>query len=610
MNKLKSYKREVRNLLWIFLATIIVLVLHCKFEIIEGSGSSAVVHFTSKLSRSFASGSLTDIFVWAAAYFMVRYVSLRDKAIDGWTAVLSAVFSVLYVLSRSYMGFWAADFLVKNEYQIFLSVFCMIGFLVLFYFCIRTLFIYIDGHAGIFVREHIGKNAAQNFLLYSFLVIMVCWLPWTLMNYPGSFCPDSQGQLVRFFGDSPFTAHHPPLSTYIMGSLVVVGDFFVDKNFGCYLYLLLQACSGAWIFSFGIKKLYEAGLRLRYCSLIVLFYALTPLWGCFVQWYEKDLLYAEAATLFLIHLIDVTIRKECKTRDALLLLFTGGYASLLRNNGIYAVLPALFVLALYMEKQFRKAVWISFFATMSLYCCFVKVLYPSVLGIENGSVAEALSIPFQQTARYVSSYGDEVTEYEKSVIDSVLDYESLAEKYYPIISDPVKSTYKEDSSKLSEYFKVWFQMFWKHPETYISAFLNGAYGYIAPVQADTEAGILMDYGDHFSYLTGIGIHRVFDELPTHIFAYVREAGMRIPLIKYLTMPGLYSWVVLICTTALLKRKKYGALIIFIPEFMNILVCIASPLSNAIRYELPVVAAAPLLIGWTYFLLFKGYQQSG
>ncbi|MBD5521800.1 MAG: hypothetical protein HDR03_11400 [Lachnospiraceae bacterium] len=602
----KKYKAEARKIGYLFLAAAVVLVLHCKIQIIEAYDSSAseVVHFIGKLSNFFTSYNLTDLFVWAAAYFMIRYVSLRDRSVDKWSALLSALFSVSYVLSNSYMTFNSTAFLTRNRYQLFLSGFCMYGFFVLFYFCIRMILIFLDEHSGIFVREHAAQNLRVRFLPISFSVILLCWLPWILMNYPGSFCPDSQAQLRQFFGDATFTAHHPPLSTYIMGTLVVIGDFLVDKNFGCFLYLLLQTCMGAWVFSAGVKKLYVVGLRFRYCFLMILFYALAPFWGCFVQWYEKDLLYTEAATLFLIHLIDIVIKRECTKRDAEILAAAGVLASLLRNNGIYAVLPVILLLAFYVGRRFRKAIWISLFCTILIYGCFVKIIFPSVLGIKNGSVKEALSIPFQQTARYVVAYGDEVTEYEKDVIDSVLDYDSLVEKYDPVISDPVKGMYKEDGSKLPEYFKVWFQMFLKHPGIYISAVLNGSYGYIAPVQTNIEAGILTDFGERYSYLTGIGIHRIFDELPTSVFTYIRNIGLNVPLVKYLSMPGMYSWITMTCAVIFLKEKKYGFLIILVPEFMNILVCIASPLSNAIRYELPVAAAVPLLIGWTYILGFK------
>jgi len=42
--------------------------------------------------------------------------------------------------------------------------------------------------------------------------------------------------------------------------------------------------------------------------------------------------------------------------------------------------------------------------------------------------------------------------------------------------------------------------------------------------------------------------------------------------------------------------------------MVILICIASPLSTAIRYELPVAAAFPFMIGWTLYFVKDSAQS--
>lgn len=97
---------------------------------------------------------------------------------------------------------------------------------------------------------------------------------------------------------------------------------------------------------------------------------------------------------------------------------------LLRNSGLYELLPVLLVLALYLKRTDRRRLLLSLCAVLAIYSGVTKGLYPS-LGIEEGSIKEALSIPFQQTALYVNRFPDEVTEEEKLVIDSVLDYDRL-----------------------------------------------------------------------------------------------------------------------------------------------------------------------------------------
>lgn len=39
---------------------------------------------------------------------------------------------------------------------------------------------------------------------------------------------------------------------------------------------------------------------------------------------------------------------------------------------------------------------------------------------------------------------------------------------------------------------------------------------------------------------------------------------------------------------------------FVPVLINILVCIASPVNGLLRYAMPVIASAPLLLAFTVF----------
>ena len=173
--------------------------------------------------------------------------------------------------------------------------------------------------------------------------------------------------------------------------------------------------------------------------------------------------------------------------------------------------------------------------------------------------------------------------------------------YDPVIADPVKYYYR--GAELGEYFKVWFQMFWKHPGCYVSAFINKGYGYLAPVSQNIEAWIGLE-SDYTAYDVEMGIHHVFTPELSYALGQIWNLSMMLPLVRYLCTPGLYTWIMLVLALLLWKNQKYGGLILFVPSIMNVLVCLASPLASAIRYEMPTVAAVPLLIGWTYYSLHE------
>lgn len=597
MNERKC-ERQIKSMLRLIYSAVVLLALNCKMECVVGGEDSILLNGIYKLYHSFSSHDFLDILIVVAVYVLISYVDKQDKRWDKQTAGFAVFLSVIYVVSMSYSKYDSAVFLFENSFQILLSGICIVGYCLIIYYSLRLLMITVHNSLKSYNRISSGSFWNKYLWLISFLIIFICWLPWILMNYPGTSAPDDSAQLAQFFGDSVFTAHHPPLSTYIMGITMIAGKSMLDYNFGFFLYILMQTILGALIFSYSIKKLYELGIRLAYCMVGVSFYALLPLWGGTVQARGKDLLYTEVIALFVIYLVNVIVKKQCGIKEGIELFVAGLLASLLRNNGIYAVLPTIIILLLYLKNSDRKRMLVVMCSTVFVYMGIVKILYPC-LGIQSGSVKEALSIPFLQTARYVDMYGDEVTEYEKEVISSVLDYEAL-ETYNPKHADSVKNTYKMDDSKLPQYFKVWFQMFLKHPGCYVSALLNKGGGYLAPVDVGFPAPIGTEQNE---YVASIGVNNPFGDKFADLFVHFEYASMEMPFVKFFCMAGTYTWIVLICIWLLIKKKRYDGILLFIPEIMNIIVCIASPTWH-IRYALPLIAVVPLMIGWTYYQIME------
>ena len=148
----------------------------------------------------------------------------------------------------------------------------------------------------------------------------------------------------------------------------------------------------------------------------------------------------------------------------------------------------------------------------------------------------ALSIPFQQTALYVKTCGDEVTEEERAVIDSVLDYDKLGQ-YNPVLSDPVKTTYRFDDSKLPEYFRVWFQMFLKHPGIYVEAFLLKSYGFFAPYDQSFDP-LIITYTE--PKMTELGFTHPLGEAGVAVLNSFKNLNISSRLGYVFLMPGLYA----------------------------------------------------------------------
>lgn len=581
----------------LFQATASVFIV---FTINFGSGiivgadrtDAVLLNFVSKFSSSFMTYNFVDILAFIGIYLLIRYVDARSERVDRSGIILSLLLSFLYVVATGIRATNDSTALFGNSFQLFATIFTFLGYFCLFYFLFEFLMIRLQMLSAKPVETEKEGWLSKHLLLYSFLIIFLFWLPWILMNYPGSFSGDATAQLNQFMFDE-INSHQPVFSTFIMGMLVEAGTAVADSNFGAFLYLLLQTVLGAFVFAYSIQKLRELGTGRKGCLLALVFYAVTPIWGLFAQWYEKDLLYAELAFLHVILMTDIIRFRKFRLRDAFVLGTIGLLVSLLRNNGIYVVVPACIVLALYLSKAERHRMTGVVILTLVVYCSITHFLYPA-FGIEKGSAGDALSLPFQQTARYVVYYGKEVTSKEQADIEAVLDYSALPEVYDPTCADSVKTHYSGDDAALPAYIKTWLVMGLKHPGVYFDALVNFSYGYLGPTEQNIEPDISFEYDPQ---TLNLGFYRIFGELPTEYFYYFVQAAVRLPFIRYLTMPGLYTWIVLAAAAALIRNRKFSGIILLIPEFLDILICIASPLCNAMRYELPVAAAAPLLIGW-------------
>ena len=587
---------KIRNIL---LAVIVTLTLQCTFEVyVGGYADSSLVNGLSKLCGAFHTLDYVDLLSFAAVLLLFREVKKREVGTDVATLLLSAILSFLLVVCISFQKYDSAIFLWGNSFQLLLSFFCMAGFTALLYPVLRLAYFWLEQ------AQLSPEPCKKHFQLVGFCVIALSWLFWILLNYPGTTSGDGLVQLKQFLGEQEWGAAHPPISSAILGACFVLGRAIADANFGFFLYCLLQTLVGAYAFSLSMKKLQELGISWKWCAVGILFFALTPFWGTYAQWFEKDLLYAEMTLLQAVYLMTVLKKKECVGRDAAGLVVFSVLSCLLRNNGIYAIAPALLLLAICLKGKDRRRAFLVLLATVAVYELITVAGYRVLIDVGKPAASEGLSVPFQQTARYVCEYEDEVTEYERQVIDDTLRFDGM-KNYEPRISDPIKILYH--GGELGPYMKIWAQMFFKHPGCYVAAFINKGYGYLAPVEPNIEAWIQMEYPE---YAQEQGIYHPFPIQTSEFLLQLWRLSMRLPLVKYLCMPGGYTWILVILAFFLWKKKRYRAMILLVPSFVNVLVCLASPMANAIRYELPTVAAVPLLIGWTVYSLHTTDGQPG
>lgn len=539
-----------------------------------------------------------------------NYKQYKSKSI--W--VLSTLFSFFMIFGHSYRMINSWNFVVGNIQSVLYSLISFIGLFLFFSTALQILFELIRNTKFKEANEVSQNKFIRLFhkhpFLISIIIILLCWLPYIVAFYPAILTPDSSFQIKQFYHipnkysdyvvlldpNVIITNHHPFIHTILLGICTKIGQFIGSFNIGLFFYSMIQVLLLSSVLAYTIAYMKKLKISLWIQILSLMIYAFVPAFPFYAMTALKDTIFTPLVILYIIVLYDIVRNKnEQKTSIknmlgiALLMLLI----SLFRNNGIYVVLlsfPLLFFLKSNHKKQYLLILLLVIFS----YIGYSNLLLPT-LKITPGSIREVLSIPFQQTARYVSIYRDELSNEEVTTIDKALTISTLAQRYQPEVADPVKNGFNRYTTKaeLGQYFNVWVQELFKHPNVYMEATMNNTYGYFYPVatrwyiHSKLERTITEDgFQYHYNHLS-----KLRKELTT-----IGKEFPSVPVVGLVSHIGTYTWLLLIMAGYLIHRKKYQHLIFLAPAFITLLVCVASPINTYFRYALPFIFGMPIMIG--------------
>lgn len=502
------------------------------------------------------------------------------------------LFSINILIAISFKKYDDFSYIFGNVWNIAKSIVLTAGYTLLFGILLHKLYTYVEN-----TRCNLEKTPSYWLVtIVSFFILLLCYIPYLYVFYPCSINSDSTDQLAQFFGVVEISNHHPYFSTLLMGWLAKIGIQMGNPPFGIFLYVILQTLVLAFAFAYTLGIMVKWKLPWKFTIAFAVFYGVMPFWGGYAQLVIKDTLYTAVMVLFVTLFLDLLL--ECKTGAValykmLILVIIGLLTSLLRNNGIYAVAPALLGGVIFAWKKRNRYVWLAgFLVCMGLYFVWGSVILPAN-NVKEGSIREALSIPFQQTARYIREYPDEVTPEEHAAISAVLDYERIGNEYLSTVADPVKNTYKEpedETGALARYFKHWFLMFFKHPSVYFEATVANSYYYFCANVVECMGPIYVNFihpDDRTAFLE-LTAPEENAELRTALTKYT-EGFRDLPLLRFLYSEGLYTYMLIGMIGFLFFVRKKRYIVGLIPNMMGVLVCIASPVQGNVRYFLPVMA---------------------
>lgn len=515
-------------------------------------------------------------------------------------AFFSICFGILNILSLSLFSFDSWHMI--SSFPV-LAVISSAGLAVLFYTAGIYFFDFLD--SGILLKKENNSPLPGKFfdfydkhtVLAVFLIILICSLPWHILYYPGFVFWNARMQIRQTLGIDFYQIdqHDPLLSTFLIGGLFRLGSFLRNAELGIYLYILFQTLAVSFIFALCAGRIKKMKTGYPFQAAAIFFFAA---FGGFLSiWVIKDYLYGSFLVLFTMQTADLLSAQRYAGRQQIILYGLAFFIlCMLRHNGIYIALPASAALLFTLPKKTSVKIGSLVLAGSVLFVLLTKVVFPA-MNFKEGSRREALSVPFQQTARYLKYHQDEVTEEEKSVIGHILDTSLISQVYTPGLSDPVKKTYKltgklQENQFVKDYFKIWIKMFFKHPGTYLQAFMANNFGYyaftphFAAVQPEPFDNILIIEHPGWTY-------------PLRQFiGFLYSKSWTVPFLQLFWTPSFYTWLLLLCCAFILIKRNPKKLIPFLPAGLSILVCLLSPVNGLLRYYLPVIMCMPFLLAFT------------
>ena len=487
------------------------------------------------------------------------------------------------------------------------------GWLIVFFLLAGPVLMLYDGLG--FLQEGEPRSRVfglfrKHVFLFSFLLILFGWAAWLVCFYPASMEWDVYDPILRFLRIWPPNDHHPWFYACVVGGAYRLGIRLGDKNIGIFLYVVIRAIFMAAVYARCVSSLHKSRLPLPLTVFFALFFAVTPVWGSYAKHAFKDTIGAATFCWFILVLTEI-IRQIAKDRlkaaRCLEYAAAGLAASLFRKNSIFIVVPVTLLLAAVMLKRKQKFRLVAV-VLMGVFCFELYQGYIfHVVGVEKGNIVEALSIPLQQTARTVKFHSDTITPGQKKAIDKVLEYDTLADRYDPLISDDVKAKWHGSEADKIRYIKTWVKMFFRYPDTYIEAFIAHSSGYYAFTPEYTEAqryGPGSHYNVGMAYFDWVKDPRFEDDFTCDYVPGLSGARdflsgwanlwHRIPVLNLTDSKPLYTWMIVLMFWLFFKRKEYLKLLPPLACLLMVLTCIASPVNDCFRYYAPAAAAFPAL----------------
>ena len=476
----------------------------------------------------------------------------------------------------------------------------------------------------------LSRFASRHPLAIAFVCILVCWIPYLAALNPGITAPnDTLDSLQQFFGVQSFTSHmagqlepgfylnnhHPVIFTLLIGSFFSAGKALGNVDAGMFAFVLCQAAFFAWSLANAACEM-RARMSERWYAAAIAFFALVPSFPLMAVCLTKDILFTSFFILSLVLTVRVVGAPGLSRRawvDVVLLAMCFACSALLRSAALY-VLAAWIVIAFILVKGYERGGGrrVAVGAAVGFVCaaCCVWALYPA-LKITPGSSGEMLAIPYNQVARFLVDHGDSTAPEDQDAVVAVLG-ETAADRYDFANADPVKNyrNFDATSEQQRAFFGAWAHMGVEHPGSYITALAGTSSGYFSPLISggaawtfsfgwlNIDTGTLIDHSQAFA---DIGLDVSQQGAPFEVRKEMSDTfdALNSSPVGLLWNTAVFFFVSVLCLArCVCERRRAASAVVLLVVLMGMALILA-PANGQLRYGLPVISAAPVVIALAF-----------
>ena len=581
-----------------------------KYVLKEFVGNNIFYKFFAKTSIVLNGFGIESFIIFIALTYLIYKFYNKEKF--NTKHVIAIIFSILTLMGKAVISVDNVDVLYYNWFNFLFSVFSAIGYFTLYKIILDKIFD-IGKLKDIEFDKKSRLSKIYNFIfeehpfIAPLVLMLIMAIPYIIITFPGTVFSDGFNQFYNYFRIEKFTNHHPAISTLFMGGLFSLGRHLFNDSIGVFFVIFVQSIIQLVIFSyvFVFYKKYNINKNFRIFTLLFLMF--NSVIKIYMVTVVKDTLFHVFLTLFVIETIEMytALKDKVTKKHIALYLLSAFLVFAFRNNGIYIVLLSIVSLLFVSPGKKKKLIVGSLFITMFIINILFHTAFLPMMKIKEGNKREALTVPIQQTVRYIKYHYKEMSKEDLDTMQEmfVIPNKKIIKRYNPHHVDKVKSQFNPecDGPCLKKVLVLWFKELADDPKLYVDSFINNYMGYMYPSTNE--------YYNKKNNLDGLGTFVQYDN-KKRVFKYelknpkttlmlqeIANTKKQIPVIGLLYSCGFYSWLLIIIVGFLIHTRRYKELVLLVPIIGSWLFLFLGPVDAYFRYVMPLMM--PLIIMTSY-----------